>query len=114
VSHYTEEVYTFYKEHVRTARKEHRCAACDEPISPGHKYTIVSWLYDGEAESLKRCRRCQLIHEHLRPLGYKEDMWPDERLGCGEEYRQHWGHDPPEEIARLAFLTPDEVQKLYE
>jgi hypothetical protein len=37
-------------------------------------------------------------------------MWPDEKLSCGEEYEKHWGCPPPDEIAALAFATPQELQ----
>lgn len=108
MSHYTEETYSVYDESLRRARKEHRCSACREKISAGHSYTRVAIVFDGEAETVKRCARCQAIHLHLRAKGREDGMWPDERLNCGETYRGHWGEDPPEEIAALAFAKQGE------
>lgn len=107
MSHSVDEYYSVYRETEHKARKAHVCCACDEAIPPGAKYTDVFLVFDGDIDSLKRCARCQAIHEHLRNLDPGE-MWPAERLDCGEEYRQHWGHEPPLEIARLAFLLPGE------
>jgi hypothetical protein len=101
-------VYSVYSETRPKARKVHKCDACHESIQPGHFYMRVVAIFDGEAETIKRCMRCQTIHKHLRKLG-DCDMWPDERLNCGEEYKQHWGTDPPPEIAALAFALPGEV-----
>lgn len=109
MSHSIDETYDVYNETSRIARKEHVCAACKETIRIGDRYAIVGIVFDGEAESVKRCLRCQEIHEHLRKLGAYE-MWPAERLDCGEEYKEHWGHEPPPEIAALAFATPEEMQ----
>lgn len=107
MSQWCDEAADVYSERATRARKAHTCAACGEAIAPGHVYTRVSIVFDGTVESLKRCARCQKLHEHLRTLGDHE-MWPAERLDCGEEYAQHWGEDPPPEIAALAFALPGE------
>lgn len=109
MSHSCEESYDSYVERHLTARKEHRCGACREVISPGHRYTRVYILFEREKETIKRCARCQKIHEHLRGKAPGE-MWPDESLNCGEEYKAHWGEEPPEDIAALAFALPGEVE----
>jgi hypothetical protein len=111
MSHSIDETYDIYNEQTLRARKPHRCCACDDTIPPGHRYCRVFVLFDGRKESFKRCARCQTIHEHLRDLGDGE-MWPDERLNCGEEYRDHWGVEPPEHIAALAFVEPTEMQQV--
>jgi hypothetical protein len=109
VSHSIDETYEVYNEVSRTARKGHICDACDEPIRPGDRYCSVHVVFDHNAETIKRCLRCQEIHNHLRDLGGGE-TWPAERLDCGEDYREHWGREPPAEIAALAFATADEMQ----
>jgi hypothetical protein len=38
------------------------------------------------------------------------DEWPDEQLMCGHEYVETHGAEPPPRIARLAFLTADDMQ----
>src|SRR5688500_18192055 len=109
MSYVADEHYAVYSETFPKARKEHQCEACDSAIQPGHKYARVFIAFDGKAESVIRCMRCQRIHEHLRDLGDGE-TWPEERLNCGQRYESEWGGEPPPEIAALAFALPGEVQ----
>lgn len=109
MSGYADETYDVYDERFPVARKPHKCSACGETIAPGHRYARVGIVFQKEAETVVRCARCQTIHEHLRTLG-DHDMWPDEQLNCGEEYEQHWGEKPPDDIAALAFALPGETQ----
>ena len=109
MSHQVDERYAVYSETRRRAIKRHKCSACKEAIMPGNTYHVIAIIFEG-VESLKRCERCQKIHMHLRSLGRDDDMWPDERLNCGEEYSEHWGVEPPEDIAALAFALPGEVK----
>ncbi len=109
MSHAIDELYAVYNEEARAARKAHRCVACRETIAAGHRYTTIAIVEDGRGRTIKRCARCQAIHEHLRDLGRHSDMWPDERLDCGEEYSEHWGKAPPEHIAALAFWRPGDA-----
>lgn len=51
----------------------------------------------------------KLTNEQHRLLNYESD-WPDVALNCGHEFKERWGVEPPPELARLAFLTPAEVQ----
>lgn len=108
MSYSYDERYAVYLETLRRAAKEHRCGACDEPIAKGHRYYVVTWVFDGSAGGVKRCLRCQRVHEHLRSLAPFE-MWPEERLDCGESYEDEWGECPPE-IAELAFKTGADLQ----
>jgi hypothetical protein len=96
-----------YAETVRRARKPHSCAACRETIATGHRYTDVRIIFEGRVDTIKRCLRCQAIHEHLRDLGDGES-WPEERLDCGQSYESEWG-ECPDEIAALAFALPGEA-----
>jgi hypothetical protein len=98
-----------YSEREPKARKEHMCCACKETIRVGDKYSRTAVIYDRSARTYIRCLRCQRIHEHLRTLGDGE-LWPDERLACGEEYTEHWGKEPPDAIAALAFALPGETK----
>ncbi len=109
MSHCIDETYEFYTVTLRCARKAHTCDACRESIEPGHRYYTVALAFEGDFESIKRCCRCEAIHRHLRKIEPGE-LWPAERLDCGEEYRDHWGEDPPPEIAALAFALPGEVR----
>lgn len=111
MSHSVDEAYNFYHEPRRRAAKNHTCDACKETIRKGHEYYDVTWKFEGRLEGVRRCLRCQVIHEHLRTLD-RFEMWPDERLSCGEEYEEHWGKKPPAEIAELAFITGAELQRV--
>jgi hypothetical protein len=111
MSHHCDEHYSVYNERNVVARKPHTCSACHETIAPGHAYTRVFIVWDGQIDVVLRCARCQAIHEHLREVCEDKsggEMWPAEELNCGQEYREHWGVDPPPEIAALAFLLPGE------
>lgn len=109
MSHRYEDTYDVYDERLRKAKKPHVCAACSEPILRGDYYHSIFIVFDARARRVVRCLRCQKIHEHLRELAPGE-MWPDEELACGEDYREHWGEDPPAEIAALAFRSHREMQ----
>lgn len=112
MSSYCDETYDVYHERPTRARKPHVCAACKETIAVGRRYMSVRTVFDGLAQTIKRCMRCQSIHEHLRTLDHDGELWPDERLNCGEEYKAHWGVEPPEYIAAMAFALPAEVDSV--
>lgn len=100
-----------YVEHQVKARKAHECDCCDLGVRAGDLYWRIRKIYEGNVESYKRCLRCQTIHVFLRGVVNLGDEWPDERLACGHEFTELHGEPPPPDIARLAFLTPDEVQE---
>jgi len=87
------------------ARKPRKCDACDEVIAKSHFYHRETMLFDSQWENTNRCLRCEAIYQHLSIKMSKEDMAPRPALDCGEVYQ-----DPPESIARLAFITADEAQ----
>lgn len=95
----------------RRARKEHACDACGETIQPGHVYANHFTVFRGDAENVKRCLKCETIYQHLCSLEDDADFQPDIRLACGHTYEENWNRPPPDEIARLAFMTPDEIQQ---
>lgn len=106
----------------KTARIEHECACCSGKIRPGDVYQRVSWLCPETAryEATVRCARCQLLYLELRKLhrdedirdDYGEEMGVDPELACGHSFEKIFGRSPPEELARLAFATADEVQAM--
>jgi len=119
MSHSVDDQYAEYIETLVCAETEFRCDACREPVAIGHCYWRVEaviheadpeWDVEEEIETHLRCIRCQTIHVHLRELGEKYEVWPSERLDCGEEYTEHWGKEPPPEIAELAFVTNADLQ----
>ncbi len=52
------------------------------------------------------------LTEEERRYVYHEPEWPDLALNCGHEFTKRWGREPPPEpeLARLAFITPAELQ----
>lgn len=112
MSYYADETYDVYETSYPVARKEHRCEACGHTIYPKEVYAKVRVVYDGTAETIKRCGRCESIHKHLRDLCAGEDMWPDERLGCGLDYEEEWGEKPPSEVVALPLLSSAEASHL--
>lgn len=109
MSHDIDEYYAVHRNKRVRARKPHACDACGDVIAAGHLYNRVFWVFDGRAETIARCLRCEAIHAHLRvKCGW--DMYPAERLDCGESYEDHWGDPPPAEIAALAFVGGKDLQ----
>ena len=102
------------------ARAEYPCACCSATIRPGDLHYSASWLWCGSYESFRRCARCHLLFLDLRALHKKHDirdedgspMGVDPELNCGHSFEKVFGREPPEELARLAFLTADEVQAM--
>lgn len=86
----------------RRARKAHECYACDDPVRAGDRYHVTSSKDDGEIETYKHCARCWSMIEALWASGVEAVQW---NLNCGETFE-----DPPDDMAELAFLTPDEMQ----
>jgi predicted RNA-binding Zn-ribbon protein involved in translation (DUF1610 family) len=105
MSHSCDETYAIYDEREFRANKPHVCDACGVEIRKRDRYTRVFMLFDGSKEHLKRCARCQLLHEHLRGLCEPGEEWPAERLDCGLSYESEWGA-APDWIAALAFWRP--------
>ncbi len=115
MSYMFDETYDVYIEKKRKASKSHVCSACKEAIHPKEYYFNISCVFQGEAATIKRCARCQTMHLNLRKMDKDcEDLWPDEKLNCGEEFEEHWGEPPSREMVELAFITPKEAQKLVE
>lgn len=96
----------YYRETLRTARKQHECCACEIPIQPGNRYWVIAACYDNTVRGWKRCERCQFIHQQLRPLCQAKDEWPDEELNCGHTFEEAHDREPPEFLAALAFWRP--------
>lgn len=114
-----ETVFHYRSGHV-TARSEHRCVCCPEPIRPGDIHYHASWNWEGRWESFRRCARCHLLYLELVALhkqhrildDYGDLMGVDPELNCGHTFEKVFGREPPEKLARLAFMTPDEVQSM--
>ncbi len=108
--HTADETYAVYDEKCPVARKEHTCDACGEIIAQRQRYYRIGMVFDDIASTVKRCVRCQRIHEHLRDEARGSGEWPDEDLGCGHDYEDTHGRAPPDAVAALAFALPGETQ----
>lgn len=107
------EPYSVCETRQRRARKEHTCDACKETIRRGDLYSNTFTVLEGESETIKRCLKCDVIYKHLFAAMDTYEEQPDPRLNCGHSYEKRWGTPPPDDLARLAFMTPDEVQREY-
>jgi hypothetical protein len=97
------------------ARKEHVCCACGETIRKGDRYRKTFVVFEGDVDTYKHCLRCATLMDAISKRirdgerNYEEAVaW---ELDCGHTWQENFDEEPPEEIARLAFLTPDEMQR---
>jgi len=105
--------YAVQSERFPHARKEHHCYACSEPIRIGDKYAYSVAIGEEGFDSYKHCLRCLAILNaislaHAKMGSSVAIRWD---LNCGENWLDAIG-ELPDEIARLAFLTRDEIQQL--
>jgi hypothetical protein len=106
-----EEPFDVYRDGIRRARVAHKCSACGETIRRGDQYHYTFTVFEGSAETIKRCARCELMYRVLVPI-QSDDMACDPELKCGHTWEDNFREPPPPEVAALAFLTPDEAQGL--
>ncbi len=93
----------FSRANRRRARKQHKCAACYEPIPPGDRYVRHVGKFDGYMYDDCHCLRCWEMFEGLRDL---LDEPVVTTLDCD--------NDPLPEgspLDWLAFATREEMQK---
>lgn len=86
-----------YNSTIKTARKEHKCYECGDPIKKGQKYEYVNGKWDGEWTVFKTCITCVNIREDLFACGYNHgSLWEDLRnafrdtIPYGEEDNLDW------------------------
>jgi RNase P subunit RPR2 len=109
MSEYADDYCEVWSETSPVARKRHTCDACNGPITPGRRYHRTFSVFEGTADTVIRCERCQAIYEHLRAkmaVAGEPDECCNPTLSCGHEYKERWKVPPPEEIAALAFWLP--------
>lgn len=61
-----------FSNEIRTARKEHKCCECPNPILPGQKYHLFKGCYEGKWERFKTCMECEDIRAECHKL-YRDD-----------------------------------------
>lgn len=101
----------FHCDEWRVSRKEHRCSGCDETIRKGDTYHHCKGLWDGYFAEYKHCGRCWAMLEHLFARAARGDG-VDLGLDCGHTWDENFGAPPPEWIASLAFMSPEEIREL--
>lgn len=63
-----------YRETRRTARKAHTCCECMATIDPGERYAVIDIVWEGTAETFKKCLFCTALSRLSWELcGYDED-----------------------------------------
>lgn len=90
-----------------SARKAHRCEACGEQISAGHRYHRGVQKYEGQMNTFRHCARCWALVECILAAGASSVQWD---LRCGVSWQEAFEKEPPDEVAALAFMTQDEAQ----
>jgi hypothetical protein len=63
----------------RTARQQHTCKECRQPIVPGEVYHYMSGICDNAAFSVKMCEQCHRVMEHVH-----DRLGPDEMVEFGQ------------------------------
>lgn len=93
---------SFYRNEVRTARKEHLCNTCHAYIKIGEKYHNKAGNQDGDIWDSKECEKCQpVIKEFYYETG-GDDGYNDEGI------REWWQEDKcPECIKYWPECNPD-------
>lgn len=94
------------------ARKSHECCACKGTIRSGDRYIRRFIMWEGSPVVYIHCLRCRrmlaiLSREHFRR---NTDTVPAIKLDCGHTWEEVFDEPPPPEVARLAFMTSDEIQ----
>lgn len=54
-----------YKEHIRRAKKRHRCGECRGLIEPGQHYWESRGMWDGEWNMFRTCGSCFVLGHNL-------------------------------------------------
>lgn len=88
----------------RRANREHVCFACEETIRKGDRHHYHTGRFEGEWHSFRHCARCWGMIDHL---GGRVEGPVQLDLNCGEVWE-----NPPDDVAALAFMTRDEMQRI--
>ena len=98
------------------ARKKHTCKACGATIRVGDRYAYHSMVNsERELWIVKRCMRCEYIYRALcsdLAAGRLMGDYVLQDLSCGHSYEDTHREPMPDHLARVAFMTEDELQQL--
>lgn len=93
----------------RRARKTYKCFACYEQVRIGDRYHVSIYIEDSKFAIYRHCARCWSIILALWHAGAYSVQWD---LNCGTEWEDAFDSPIPDDVAALAFMTPDEAQAL--
>ena len=104
----------FHDSTYRTARKEHQCEECYQPIRRGERYERHAGKYDGEMYSYALCIACdewgaayrQAQRQHCSGQTWTWElgrMWED----IAEFVAEHLGYDPETGEERPIYHEPE-------
>ena len=114
-----------YVDHIRHARKEHKCSECGRPIMPGEIYRSHFYVYDGNADTSKTCSHCcvgqdwlahncggyifeqviEEIHEHAEEYPHPSTAIPLLRIAAGA--RRRWKRFDGAGLLPIPRMPPD-------
>ncbi len=92
--------------YTRRARKDYWCCACGDKIERTHLYKRTGALFDGSWSTYRHCLRCWAMLDAIFKRGESASWY----LDCGESWEDVFG-ELPDDVARLAFMTPEEAQQ---
>ncbi len=104
---------TVHRTRIVKARKKHSCVACRETIRKGDRYRYTFQVFDGDSSSFRHCLRCNAMISAIDREQTDPDHTTDAELNCGHTWEDVFEEPPPEEVARLAFMSRDDAQKAF-
>ena len=69
-----DEYCTTLRQDIRTARKQHKCGECQNPILAGEKYEVYVGVFDGDFSQHKTCSDCISLRKSFFSDGYYYGM----------------------------------------
>lgn len=75
--------YSLGTDHIKSARKDHRCFGCCDIIPKGTSYEVSKGLWEGEFSTCKLCPSCS---DHITESGEYDDGFTEGQLGDGRRY----------------------------
>lgn len=97
----------FQTSSIRTARKQHECGECREPIQPGEKYELWSGKGDGGMYSHKMCSVCDAANDVAWNYVRANQFMDDEDGPYFGELRHWLSEAPPEPLPPYPDPQPD-------
>jgi len=58
----------FFQSTWHTARKEHRCCECRQPITVGQRYERIAGKWEGQFDTFSTCEKCADLRDSLNDV----------------------------------------------